>query len=347
MSKTLKYDIAKQKILRAIAEDGLTPGDKLPPERSMMLRYGISQISLRHAMAELEKSGLVERCARRGTYLRTHLENYSCREYVLLIDICDPAKTAQTSQTAAPYLLELKRHGIGFRNIVAETPGENLLAEAHGSLGVLVTGEVSENWVYFLKSLRPKAVLVIGDFPCLRGHELPALRIDHTEMARRMVLEFVESGAKRIGFINAIASYAPSAKMHEGYVRALKESGIPFDPAYELMPRKNCEREQVAEYMARVGAELDALIAERYPYSAVILAKWNGFYSGRLPLGVLDVAPENSTSCAFPVGTRLATTARDIHRSAVRKLLSMMTDKNDSGDLIIPICTQTVKETEE
>jgi len=40
MAKTLKYDLAKQKILRAIAKGGLIPGDKLPPERRWLHALG-------------------------------------------------------------------------------------------------------------------------------------------------------------------------------------------------------------------------------------------------------------------------------------------------------------------
>jgi DNA-binding transcriptional regulator YhcF (GntR family) len=53
-----------------IATGKLKIGDRLPNEGSLSNALGISRSTLRHALAEFEREGLIERTPRRGTYLR-------------------------------------------------------------------------------------------------------------------------------------------------------------------------------------------------------------------------------------------------------------------------------------
>jgi DNA-binding GntR family transcriptional regulator len=53
-----------------IATGKLKIGDRLPSESSLSGVLGISRSTLRHALAEFEREGLIERTPRRGTYLR-------------------------------------------------------------------------------------------------------------------------------------------------------------------------------------------------------------------------------------------------------------------------------------
>lgn len=53
-----------------LADYGAAPGDRLPPERALSERLGISRGELRKAMMALESEGVVERHVGRGTYLR-------------------------------------------------------------------------------------------------------------------------------------------------------------------------------------------------------------------------------------------------------------------------------------
>ncbi len=58
-------------ILRDQIVDGrLRPGDRFPPETVLCRHYGISRATVRQALDAMEKDGLIERAAGRGTFLR-------------------------------------------------------------------------------------------------------------------------------------------------------------------------------------------------------------------------------------------------------------------------------------
>jgi DNA-binding GntR family transcriptional regulator len=57
--------------LRAMIESGeLGPGDVVPSESALAQQYGVSRGTARHALAELEGTGLVESVHGKGRFVR-------------------------------------------------------------------------------------------------------------------------------------------------------------------------------------------------------------------------------------------------------------------------------------
>lgn len=59
----------EDQIARAVARGELGPGDRLPPERDLAARLGVSRMTVRQAFDALVRRGLVERGVGRGTFV--------------------------------------------------------------------------------------------------------------------------------------------------------------------------------------------------------------------------------------------------------------------------------------
>lgn len=69
-SKPLHSSIAEH-LAAAVASGSLAPGAQLPPERQLAATLGVSRMTVRHALGELERDGLVRRVVGRsgGTFI--------------------------------------------------------------------------------------------------------------------------------------------------------------------------------------------------------------------------------------------------------------------------------------
>lgn len=91
---------------------GLRPGDRLPPEREIAARLGVSRASVRDAMHELALKGLTERRPGRGTVVLDTTSNVSPllgalqegeRRFVEIADlrqVCEPSVAERAAERA-------------------------------------------------------------------------------------------------------------------------------------------------------------------------------------------------------------------------------------------------------
>jgi GntR family transcriptional regulator len=63
------YQQLEAQVADAVARGALGPGDRLPPERDLAHRLGVSRMTIRQAFDALARRGLVERGVGRGTFI--------------------------------------------------------------------------------------------------------------------------------------------------------------------------------------------------------------------------------------------------------------------------------------
>lgn len=69
MTKQRLYEQVLDRLRQYVTENGLRAGDRLPPERDLAQRLGVSRASVKQAIVVLEVQGLVEARHGGGTYL--------------------------------------------------------------------------------------------------------------------------------------------------------------------------------------------------------------------------------------------------------------------------------------
>jgi GntR family transcriptional regulator, transcriptional repressor for pyruvate dehydrogenase complex len=117
----MSEDIVDQ-IRLLIREGRLTPGDRLPSERDLCERFGVSRVTVREALRILEANGLIEiRVGARGGAFVTAPSGSHIREGI--IDLMTMSPTTATEVTETRKIIEL-----GIIPLVCERATEDDLA---------------------------------------------------------------------------------------------------------------------------------------------------------------------------------------------------------------------------
>ena len=103
----------RNRIEALLTEEGLQPGDRLPPERELAERFEQSRSEVRKVLAELEAEGRVERHVGRGTFLATAVDgsdSMSPRDVMAVRRLLEPAVARRIVAEATPAdLAEIRR----------------------------------------------------------------------------------------------------------------------------------------------------------------------------------------------------------------------------------------------
>jgi GntR family transcriptional repressor for pyruvate dehydrogenase complex len=105
----LKDDITNRLIgafNHLISQGVLRPGTKLPPERELAPRFGVSRSSLRHALKALENMGILYQRVGDGTYVRESCAEILSRplELLILLDGISASELLETRLIVEPEL---------------------------------------------------------------------------------------------------------------------------------------------------------------------------------------------------------------------------------------------------
>ncbi len=184
---------AVERIKAFILEGKLAPGSRLPGERELCERLGVSRSSLREALRVLEVMGMIEIRPRSGTYVKdptsdiihvpllpwlaTHRE--TVRQIFELRQLIEPGAAALAAQRATPEELEaLQQTLVDMESCIAE---DNLVgailadAEFHHVITEATRNEYlvefTDNIAHFLEEGRKASLRVPGQPQrALAGH---------------------------------------------------------------------------------------------------------------------------------------------------------------------------------
>lgn len=104
-------------ILEHLIDDELSPGDAIPSERALVVRLGVSRVTIRQAIADLVDAGALERVHGKGTYVtgpqvdsRLHLTSFSreMRDRGLLPATVVLSATEEAARDDVSYALRIR-----------------------------------------------------------------------------------------------------------------------------------------------------------------------------------------------------------------------------------------------
>lgn len=231
-----KYFTLMEELKEKIISGRIQPGEKLPSENQFTVQYSLSRHTVRKALSLLEQEGYIEACHGKGTFCSEKMRHMKKSRNIAVV-------TTYISDYIFPRLIQ----GI-----------DNVLSEQGYSIILKNTGNSRQKEAKCLEELFQKDIdgLIIepsksqlscrhpGLYENLEKYQIPYIFIQgiYTEMKDKphilmddarggyLVTKYLlEQGHRRItGFFKA--DDIQGIQRHKGYVRALQEAGIPYDP---------------------------------------------------------------------------------------------------------------------
>lgn len=231
-----KYFTLMEELKEEIISGRIQPGEKLPSENQFTVQYSLSRHTVRKALSLLEQEGYIEACHGKGTFCSEKMRHMKKSRNIAVV-------TTYISDYIFPRLIQ----GM-----------DNVLSEQGYSIILKNTGNSRQKEAKCLEELFQKDIdgLIIepsksqlscrhpGLYENLEKYQIPYIFIQgiYTEMKDKphilmddarggyLVTKYLlEQGHRRItGFFKA--DDIQGIQRHKGYVRALQEAGIPYDP---------------------------------------------------------------------------------------------------------------------
>lgn len=231
-----KYFTLMEELKEKIISGRIQPGEKLPSENQFTVQYSLSRHTVRKALSLLEQEGYIEACHGKGTFCSEKMRHMKKSRNIAVV-------TTYISDYIFPRLIQ----GM-----------DNVLSEQGYSIILKNTGNSRQKEAKCLEELLQKDIdgLIIepsksqlscrhpGLYENLEKYQIPYIFIQgiYTEMKDKphilmddarggyLVTNYLlEQGHRRItGFLKA--DDIQGIQRHKGYVRALQEAGIPYDP---------------------------------------------------------------------------------------------------------------------
>lgn len=243
--------------LRGKIERGeLSPGESLPSENDLAVKYGISRSSARLALAELEAEKLIERKSGKSTIvLAPSLSAPISPPKLIGLDI-----TADTLAGGSGYYAEFATGAMAAGrelNCQIQLVDEEYLmrADANGLAGlIIIRHSIGERLQNLSKTI---PIVRVNKWINDRG-KVNCVSLDDTHEAFRATEYLIQQGHTRIAFLGGIAE--DGLLRLRGYVSAMKTYGVP--PAPELIITQKSVRE--------ISDELRQLLTKSHPTALLV-----------------------------------------------------------------------------
>lgn len=238
----------KEELIDKILSNEYPPGSYFPSEHELCRRYDITRGYIRQVLQELQIEGYLIRSqgkrtmvASRDQYVRAKLSPLRTTFAIAMQD----QQTQHTQKILEGFMnkaTELSVQTISYNLYFDENTEYNFL-KSLGRLGI----DGVAIWPHHNNEKNKEIVqkLVNQKFPIvLIDRYLPPLQADAVVSQNRLIGEkltkcLINRGHRKIAFVTAELTPTSARQRYEGYINALKESGLPCLPEYTLCALPN------------------------------------------------------------------------------------------------------------
>ena len=224
-------------ILRAYAATGdFAVGSRLPSESELMAELSVSRVTVRQAMDEAVKEGLIIRRAGKGTFLATTLSEAPVPGFVGYVVHHLSSSFNVQMMLGADSVMKAAGYHLIFSNSESDLDIEDHLLQdlcRQAVMGFIIQPVYSEKSNRMLSKLVRQSIPVV-----LLDREVPDLDVDvissdHYDGGKKAVQHLIQQGYKDIVYLgrNPLKLSSVSERLR-GYEQAMQEAGLISRPPF-------------------------------------------------------------------------------------------------------------------
>ncbi len=255
------YTQLTQEIKSRILEGDLAVGQQVESQHALARIYGVSLITVKKALADLIKDGVLYSRVGKGTYVARKPVEFSISKTkalgVVLTDLISPffSLIVKGVEEAA------SKHGFNILLSNSSNVAEKEEHQIRHFIELGVSGLVVASMTHALRASRALREIHRRGFPYvmvsfLSDPEYFRVGADNRAGGRIATEHLVNLGYTTVGFINGERGNVPGEERRSGYEDALAHLGLQPDPGHQFRLRRRGERN---DYQS--GAELGDRIA--------------------------------------------------------------------------------------
>jgi DNA-binding LacI/PurR family transcriptional regulator len=233
------YQRIKEHLAAEIANGRLRKGDRLLPEEELCRQYGVSSITMRRALLELAREGLIRRQAGVGTVVVSETRRFSL--VLLFIGFREEdwrrlsgifgsllGGIGEAVWAASADLMTLR-----LPTDADPTAALDLLLRDRSFDGLLIrsAGDVVEEQILLLEGRQVPYVVIKRH---IEGRSMNFVTLDDRAGARTATEHLLRLGYSEVGLIMGPTDISPRREQLEGYREALLKHGLAVDEALIL-----------------------------------------------------------------------------------------------------------------
>jgi len=264
-----KYYMIMEEIKFKITSGEIPPGEKIPSENELADRYKVSRHTIRKALALLVNDGYVEAIHGKGTFCSERMRHTKSSHNIAVV-------TTYISDYIFPWLIQgidhvLSEHGY---SIILKNTGNSRQKEARyleellakDIAGLIIEPSKSQllcmhgNLYELLDKYEIPYIFIQGIYE--RMLDKPHILMNDCQGGYLVTKYLLDLGHRNITGIFKADDYQGKER-HKGYVRALQEKGIAYDPDmviwYHTEDRKKKPHIMV-EWMLEKGVYIEGIV---------------------------------------------------------------------------------------
>lgn len=338
MAESLRTQIREQ-LLDEIRSGRIAPGERLPSERTLAERYGVSRVTVREALQGLAVEGIVERNPGRGTRVVASARSDAAKVIALVIpDLRSEFYGAVAEafiRAAAGSLFEVAVRVHGDDQATFDDAIRSLADRGVAGLGAVIPRTCRESGIRILERLDLPRTLLLRGIPHLAVNQVV---IDNVRVGEIATSHLIRLGHKRIAHL-ALLDYSVGKDRLAGYRRALSAAGIPYDPDLVVnlaaYPIVSSAGRPAVEELLETGVPFSAIVAFNDHQAAMALSALMG-RGIRVPedVAVIGIDDSPGVSALYPGLSTVRIDWEEIGRKGAQLLLSEVRSPGEANPAI-------------